>query len=119
MRRVVALQIKNGKPGRDFLFNNALGNQSLLNGKKFEVSKRDRDIDVSLMYNVLRKEFIDHIQHMYEKDNAHLLPFFWRETKSMDNFRNNSFENTMPEVAEPVIDYLKNINYDFGDHPYG
>ena len=41
---------------------------------------------------------------------------FWQKTKQLDMYRKESFEKTMPEIAEPIVDYLKSINYDFG--PY-
>lgn len=44
---------------------------------------------------------------MYQDDLSALLPKFWKTTQEMDRYRNQSFLETMPEFAEPLLEELQ------------
>ena len=51
------------------------------------------------------------LKYMWVKDESKYIIEFMDRTIALDNYRSQNFLKTLPEIAEPIYAYLKDINY--------
>lgn len=53
-----------------------------------------------------KKLFGGYVDYMMKDDWSNELPKFWKYTKRLDEIRNQSFEETLPELCDSIKDYV-------------
>jgi len=71
----------------------------------------EKEVDNDYVIDITKNLLNSITKYMWVKDESENIKEFIERTIKLDTYRKQNFQNTLPEIAEPIYKYLKDIKY--------